>query len=198
MPFTMYESIDSLLDTYFEQLRQQLRTPAGLNPAQSDPIFYLIFSNKQALTVRKLLPGWVARLQSDGWNVHQLSLGKLIWEMVDGSGHWDEWLELEGDADPEAINAAVSNVLRTNNALVNRVAEFVTTEKENSLVLVTDIELLHPFFRLRSIENFLNNKVRVPTVFLYPGRRAGQYGLHFLEFYPEDSGYRSPMFGGLE
>ncbi|MDR3577959.1 MAG: DUF1788 domain-containing protein [Anaerolineaceae bacterium] len=182
----------------FEQLRQRLLSPAGLNPAQSDPIYYLVFSPKETLTVYRLLPGWIAQLESNGWRVKTLPLGKLIWELVDESGRWDEWLEIEAESDQESVNEAIRNVLRTNNALIDRVAQEVTVEEEKTVVIVTEVELLHPYFRLRVIENHLNNKVRIPTVFLYPGRRAGQYGLHFLDFYPEDPGYRSTLIGGLE
>ncbi len=190
--------VETRLNNDFEQLRQRLLSPAGLNPAQSDPIFYLVFSPKDTLTVYRLLPGWIARLEADSWRVKTLPLGKLIWELVDQSGHWEEWLEVETEADQEAINESIRNVLRTNNALVNRVAEIVSAEEAKTIVLITEVELLHPYFRLRVIENYLNNKVRVPTIFLYPGRRAGQYGLHFLDFYPEDPGYRSTLIGGLE
>lgn len=190
--------IETRINADFEQLRQRLLSPIGLNPAQSDPIFYLVFPPKQTLTVRRLLPGWVAQLEADGWRVKIISLGKLVWELVDESGRWEEWLEIEGDADQEEINEAIRNVLRTNNALVERVAQMVCAEDQKTLILVNEVELLHPYFRLRVIENYLNNKVRIPTIFLYPGRRAGQYGLHFLDFYPEDPGYRSTIMGGLE
>lgn len=190
--------VETTLNRDFEQLRQRILSPTGLNPAQSDPVFYLVFSPRDTLTVYRLLPGWIARLESDGWKIKTLSLGKLIWELVEQSGRWDEWLEIEDDADQEEINEAIRNVLRTNNVLVEKVAQAVSIEKPKTVALVTDIELLHPYFRLRVIENYLNNKVRIPTVFLYPGRRAGQYGLHFLDFYPEDPGYRSTLIGGLE
>ena len=50
----------------------------------------------------------------------------------------------------------------------------------------------------RELIGYAYTPVQVPIVFFYPGRRAGQYGLHFLEFYPEDPGYRSTLIGGLE
>jgi len=35
-------------------------------------------------------------------------------------------------------------------------------------------------------------------VIFYPGRRSGQYGLHFLGFYEFDGNYRATLLGGLE
>ena len=183
------------LDAHFEELRQRLGDPDALNPAHSDPIFYFVYLPSQILTMRKLLPGWIARLGNEnGLAVEMLSLSEVMWELVDASGRWDAWLEVEPDHDLEDINEAVRDVLR-DDALVRRVAEQTTMFRENVVLFITDVELLHPYFRSRVIENYLNNKVQIPTIFFYPGRRAGQYGLHFLEFYPEDPGYRSTLVG---
>jgi len=57
--------------------------------------------------------------------------------------------------------------------------------------------MLHPYFRARVLEGVLHDRVKVPTVVFYPGRRSGQFGLHFLGFYPEDGNYRATLIGGL-
>ncbi|MDY7076877.1 MAG: BREX protein BrxB domain-containing protein [Chloroflexota bacterium] len=187
---------DVQLNADFEKLRQRLDDPDALNPAHSDPIFYFVYSPSQILTMRKLLPGWIARLRNEnGLEVETLSLSEVMWELVDASGRWDAWLEVESDHDLEDINESVRVVLRSGNALVEQVAERTATFRENTILFITDVELLHPYLRSRVIERYLNNKVQIPTVFFYPGRRAGQYGLHFLEFYPEDPGYRSTLVG---
>lgn len=189
---------ETRLEADFEKLCQQLGDPDSLNPAQSDPIFYFVYSPSQMLTVRKLLPGWIARLKNeDGLEVETLSLSEVMWQLIDASGRWDDWLELEPEFDLKEVNEAIRDVLRSDNALVERVAERVAASRENTVLFITDVELLHPYFRSRVIENYLNNKVQIPAIFFYPGRRAGQYGLHFLDFYPEDSGYRSTLVGGL-
>ncbi len=57
--------------------------------------------------------------------------------------------------------------------------------------------MLHPYFRVRVLESALANRVKVTTVVFYAGRRSGQYGLHFLNLYPEDGNYRATVIGGL-
>ena len=189
---------EAQLETAFEQLRQRLGDPDALNPAHSDPIFYFVYPPAQTLNVRKLLPGWIARLKNEnGLGVELLSLSEIMWKLIDTSGRWETWLELEAGADVKEMNEAMRDVLRSDNALVRQVAECVTAARESTVLFITDVELLHPYFRTRVIENYLNNKVQVPVVFFYPGRRTGQYGLHFLEFYPEDPGYRSTLIGGM-
>ena len=76
--------------------------------------------------------------------------------------------------------------------------ERIAAGGDKAVVLLTGCELLHPYYRTRAIESALVGRVPHPTVILYPGRRVGQYGLHFLGFYPEDGNYRSTLIGGLE
>lgn len=124
------------------------------------------------------------------------SLSDVLWQIVDESGRWEDWLECEAKADLlDSINS-VRNVLRSDNRLIGKVTEIITTSPANSIVLLNDLEMLHPFYRTRLIESSLHNKVQVPTVLFYPGRRSGQYGLHYLGFYGVDGGYRATLVGG--
>jgi hypothetical protein len=69
-------------------------------------------------------------------------------------------------------------------------------KKPNALLLVADLEALHPYTRIGAIESQLYGKIQVPTVFLYPGERTGKTRLKFMSFYPEDGNYRSVHVGG--
>ena len=186
------------LDETFDTLTTHLWQPESLNPAKSDPFFYFVHDPTETLTVKQKLGVWSSVLRNEGWTIENVSLSKLIWEIVDVSGRWDEWLTLESEADPEAMNEAVSDVLRTDNALVESLARRITQERPRTLVFVTDGAALHPYFRARSLESGLHDRVKVPTVIFYPGRRSGQYGLHFLGFYEFDGNYRATLLGGLE
>src|SRR5262249_43365225 len=108
------------------------------------------------------------------------------------------WIELESEADPSALNEAVRDVLRTNNGLVEAIAAHVAEPRERTIVFLTEAAALHPYFRTRALESGVHDRVKVPTVVFYPGRRSGQYGLHFLNFYPVDGNYRSTLLGGME
>ena len=106
----------------------------------------------------------------------------------------------KGDMAQEAIdqiNEAVCDVLRQGNAFVSKIINEIESTPEGTVILLTEGELLHPFFRTRTIESCLHDRVKNPTVIFYPGRRSGQYGLHFLGFYPVDGNYRSTLLGGL-
>lgn len=184
------------LDNAFNELIDKIRDPDALNPAKSDPIFYFAYPPELMLDLKKRLPRWTSRIREAGFEVRRISMAELLWEIVDGSGRWDIWLELEGDADPDQINEAVRDVLRQENILAVQVAEIVESTSMDTLILVTESELLHPYFRTRAIEGWLHDKVKTPTVIFYPGEQSGQFGLKFLGFYPVDTNYRSPIIGG--
>jgi hypothetical protein len=184
------------LDATFDELRQRLQNPDTLHPAKSDPVFYFVHAPHQALELRTKLPLWVAMLRQDGKEVITISLADLVWELIDVSGRWNDWLEAEPEADLAQINEAVRDVLRAENGLVETVAGYVTQHIPDRVLFLTDAGLVHPYFRLRSLESGLHDRVQIPTVIFYPGRRSGQYGLHFLGFYWEDGNYRSILIGG--
>jgi hypothetical protein len=185
------------LDNAFNELIDKIRDPDGLNPAKSDPVFYLAYPPELMLQVKRHLPRWISKIREAGFEVRRVSLADILWDCVDKSGRWETWLELEAQADPEQINEAVRDVLRQSDALVERVAQAVSSTPQGTIVLLTDAELLHPWFRTRTIESRLHDRVKTPTVIFYPGARSGQYGLRFLDFYPVDGNYRSTLLGGL-
>jgi hypothetical protein len=189
---------DTPLERAFQELREVLKQPTSLNPAHSDPIFYFVYRAEYMLAVKRRRAGWMAILRNDGYDPVRISLGALVRELIDESGRWESWLELEPEAEPSEINNAIRDVLTQKNALTERVAARIASGGPKTVYLLTESELLHPYFRTRTIESALTGRVLHPTIIFYPGRREGQYGLHFLGFYPEDGNYRSTIIGGLD
>lgn len=187
-----------VLERAFQELRAVLGQPDRLNPAHSDPLYYFVYRPQHVLAVKRRLAGWMGILRNDGFEPVRVSLADIVHELIDESGRWEAWLELEHEAEPGDINQAIREVLTRNRALVNCVAERIAAGGPRTIVLLTEDELLHPYFRTRAIESALVGRVPHPTVIFYPGRRVGQYGLHFLGYYPEDGNYRSTLVGGLE
>ncbi len=68
--------------------------------------------------------------------------------------------------------------------------------RTNTALFVTDLEALHPYLRVGVLEQQLQGRFTVPTVFLYPGVRDGKTTLRFLGIYPADGNYRSVHIGG--
>jgi hypothetical protein len=61
------------------------------------------------------------------------------------------------------------------------------------LLIITDLEAIHPFTRFGPIEQKIYSEVEIPIIILYPGSLSGS-SLEFFGFYPPDGNYRSKHF----
>lgn len=155
---------------------------------------------REILEVKRNLPGWKrAGLRNEGWRVHRFSIADAIAQIIENAPMRKLWLNGDRKAPLawDRTNQALANAV-TNGALQARLEGLLNELKgqRNALVLVTDLEALHPYMRIGTIEGQLSGKFFVPTVFLYPGVRTGKTKLGFLGFYPEDGNYRSVHIGG--
>lgn len=189
----------SSLKASFDELLERIRLGRELSHASFEPIYYLIFPPRAILEVKRLLPAWLARLRNAGWEVERLSMAEAIADILDKAPARRFWLEADRRTPLawEKTNQALANAL-TAGALQQRLEAALERQQghRNGLVLVTDLEALHPYTRIGAIESQLYGKFYVPTVFLYPGERTGKTRLKFLGFYPEDGNYRSVHIGG--
>jgi len=80
-------------------------------------------------------------------------------------------------------------------SLHNQLSVVSSSANLGGLLLLTDLEVLHPYLRINSIEAQLQGAIKCPIVVLYPGKREGKTSLRFLEFYPADPNYRSEHIG---
>lgn len=190
----------SSLKADFDELRERIRHGRELGHASFEPIYYLVFPPEQILEVKRQTPAWVSKLHQEGWDAQIFSMAEHIWTVLKEDPFWSLCVMEDRTAplDWQRTNKALADILTAENALLKRL-EAVLEKLEgqrNALVLVTDLEALHPFFRIGAIESQLQGKFTVPTVFLYPGVRTGKTRLKFLRFYPEDGNYRSVHVGG--
>jgi|SRR5690625_1054049 len=184
----------------FDELRERIRQGRELGAASFEPIYYLVFSPEKIIEVKRQTPAWIARLRQDGWSVQAFSIAEEIIAIHRDDPRRSLWLmaDRKQPFDWPRTNAALANALTSNNALQRRL-EFRLQElqqEKNGLLLVTDLEALHPYMRIGAMEGQLQGQFRVPTIFLYPGERLGKTSLKFLGFYPPDGNYRSVHVGG--
>jgi len=190
----------SSLKSDFDELRERIRHGRELGYASFEPIFYLIFDPAQILEVKRQTPAWIANLRNEGWDVEVFSVAEEIESIHAHDPRRQLWLiaDRKSPLDWAKTNKSLANALTTDGALQQRLEQrLVSLEtKAKSLLLVTDLEALHPYTRIGAIESQLQGKFHVPTIFLYPGNRTGKTRLKFLGFYPEDGNYRSVHVGG--
>lgn len=189
----------SSLDANFNELIERVKAGREFGHASFEPIFYLVFSPDQILKVKRQMPAWLARLKNEGWTVSVFSLAHAIREILGNEPLMDDMVEIDAQAplEWEDSNQALSELL-TKGAIQAKLEQAVekVAHVEKAIVLVTDLESLHPYMRIGAIESQLQGKFNIPTIFFYPGVRTGKTQLKFLGFYPEDGNYRSVHVGG--
>ena len=193
----------SSLKQDFDELVTRIKQGREFQHASFEPIYYLVFSPNQIIDVKKQIKPWSQMLKKQGWNVQTFSIAEHINTLLENVPKFRRNLWLKQDAasplDWSKTNNSLANTLSDSEKGLQAVIEKKLLELSNddkALLLVTDLEALHPYMRIGSIESQLQGKFNVPTVFLYPGVRTGQTRLKFLGFYPEDGNYRSMHVGG--
>lgn len=193
----------SSLKQDFDELVTRIKQGREFQHASFEPIYYLVFSPNQIIEVKKQVKPWSQMLKKQGWNVHTFSIAEHINVLLENVPKFRRNIWLKQDAaaplDWTKTNNSLANTLSDNEKGLQAVIENKLLElsgDNKALLLVTDLEALHPYMRIGSIESQLQGKFDVPTVFLYPGVRTGQTRLKFLGFYPEDGNYRSMHVGG--
>ena len=191
--------MSSLKDDFNEVLRR-IRHGREFTHSSFEPIYYLVFPPEKILEVKRNTPAWFAKLQNDGWEVTVFSIAQHVLEILKSAPMRKVWraADTKHPQDWDKTNQSLANALTKKAPLQSRLEETLTSLERNpkAIVLVTDLEALHPYLRIGAIEAQLQSKFHVPTVFLYPGVRTGKTHLKFLGFYPEDGNYRSVHVGG--
>ena len=85
------------LENNFNELMERVRAGRKLSHASYEPIYYLVFSPKEILDVKRRLPAWTARLRNDSWEVHMFSISEAIEEILEAAPLMKLWLKAEND-----------------------------------------------------------------------------------------------------
>jgi len=188
------------LQTAFEELKHRLKAGRSFSTPGDDPVWYLVFDPALMLAVKGRMKAWAAQLALDGWTLETFSMADAVHEILTTHDMRDVWLESEAES-PHAfheINATLADALTAEKALLNSLEARLAAlaGRPMTVLFVTDLEALHPYLRVGTLEHQLQGRFTVPTVILYPGCRAGKHALRFLGIYPEDGNYRSTHIGG--
>ena len=192
----------------FDELRHRLGRGRAMDSTGTEPIFYLVFPVADLLEVKRQTKAWMAKLANDGWGVVALSMAEAVESVLRKNKMRKLWLKSEGEilsqieeqrgvVDFREINKTLSAALVEGQELQDFIESRLESAESltNGLLLMTDLEALHPYLRINTIESRLQGRIRCPVVVLYPGKREGKTSLRFLEFYPPDPNYRSEHIG---
>jgi hypothetical protein len=184
----------------FNELRQHLKGGvSSMKHTGFDPVYYLVFPAEEMLQAKQALPQILAQLKLDGFHPKILSMTSVLNEWF--RGHklrkaWQTGLQ-SSDNDRTQFKTTFSNKLEKEHVVVDAIQKNLDELKSDphGLLLVTDLEALHPFLHISGIEQQLTGRFCVPTVVFYPGTRGGSHSLRFLGIHKENGNYRSIHIG---
>ncbi len=192
----------------FNEVCLRLGQGRRLESMGSDPIYYLVFPVSDIIEVKRQTRAWVAKLENQGWHVVVFSMAKAVNGVLGNHKLRKQWLvgekmlldQAERTGKPVEfgeINKTLAKALTEGSELLALLKSKMeeASSSPGGLLLVTDLEALHPYLRINSIESQLQGAIRCPVLVLYPGKREGKTSLRFLEFYPADPNYRSEHIG---
>lgn len=184
----------------FNELRQHLKGGvSSMKQTGFDPVYYLVFPAQEILQAKLMLPQIQAQLKLDGFQPRVLSLTTVLnrWFREHKlRGAWQAGLK-DSDEPRQQFRRTFSTKLEKEQVVSNAILAALETlrDQPGGLLILTDLEALHPFLHISGIEQQLNGKFCVPTVVLYPGIRGGSHSLRFLGIHKENGNYRSIHIG---
>ena len=161
----------SSLKADFAELLERIKEGRKFDHASFEPIYYLVFSPNQIIEVKRQIPAWTAKLKNDGWNVNVFSIASEIKKILEAAPLRAIWLREDSKAPLqwEKTNNALANTI-SNGSLQGKLEcmlESLDNDSRN-ILLITDIEALHPYMRIGTIESQLQGSLIYQLCF-YPG-----------------------------
>lgn len=177
-----------------DQALQYLKEPSRLSPTGYSPIVYLVYQPEDVMTVRNLADSFLpSKAEFYGLKAHFVSVGEIIDHYINHHGYQEIW------ASPSVNEENLYNSIRQEIVSEECLEKAILEIQEeyladgNALLVIRDLEMLHPFRMMGVIENNIYNKIKVPILVLYPGETMGT-ARSFLAIYNQDGNYRSINF----
>lgn len=191
------------LNEWFEEFLNTLGRRTVFINQGDDPVYFLVYPPRWSLEAYELLPTWESLLRHAGYAPRVFNLGLSLTEFLKNHKYRDTLISYERSK-PRDLKGAVKSVtdLLQPKDSPHMAEKWIQSEleaasaKPGGFLVITGIELLHPYFQIGRIEQRLQGKFTVPTLVLYPGTRTGTFGLQYLGMYPPDGNYRSRHVGG--
>ncbi|HRW25337.1 MAG TPA: DUF1788 domain-containing protein [Spirochaetia bacterium] len=187
----------------FDELLLRLKSVDRFNAMGGEPVYYLVFPTEQMLEMKRSRKVLESRLSLDGWSPRILSLAEVVNAIFRADSDREIILESEKsyleDGDIASINESLRSILLGTG--IDKVTARIKSElesikdKEGAILIITDVEALHPYLRIGAVEQRLQGHCPVPVVIFYPGNRTGSSTLQFLGIWPDDGNYRSTHIG---
>jgi hypothetical protein len=202
------------LEYRIEALKKDLLNPAGpcISTNRNYPFALFQYPPHEEFKMRGKLIELLDALRSKRWTILNVDLFATLIEYLDKQeeGELIEALIQEEKLQYEANRGNHSmplNVLQNcldiflkdpeayPKAVFDRIMEeTANSDASKTVIFLSRIGGLYPFYRTSSLLRYLDKGIRVPTIVLYPGERTEQYYLSFMGEMDADRDYRPRIY----
>lgn len=187
-----------LLNNKLKKIIEDMDSPNKGQHSGDKNICYLTYPFQSILEIKKHTPSFVSLLKHSNYNVTILSIGEVIYDFIKNNPRRDTWMNFSmveyKDEMTDFFKSLGSTIIE--NEIIEKAILAKQEEIKNQkkpLLLLTDLEGIHPFTRFGPVEQNIYNSIEIPIIILYPGVLSGS-SLEFLGFYPPDGNYRSKHY----
>lgn len=183
-----------LYEQKFENALAYLQSPGVLNPTGDKPICYVTYDVEDFIEVRSLIDTSLKpKAMYYGYKLHTLSMNDVIQGFIRNNEFKD--LYWSGDVPEKDMFESIQTEINASKYIEQRILEEQEKfkDEDNPLLVIKDLEVLHPFSKIGAIENSIYPKIQIPIIILYPGSAQGT-ARTFLNIYTMDGNYRSKNF----
>lgn len=171
-----------------------LKTPSKLSPTGYSPIVYMVYDPEDTFFVRSLIDSFILpKAAYHQFTTHIVSIGAILDKFINSHEYLSIW-DSSTVEEPQLYTSIKREVVDgecVEKALLEIQEEYAS--EQQPLIIIKDVEMLHPFNMIGVIENKIYNRIRVPMLVLYPGETQGT-ARSFMKIYNQDGNYRSINF----
>lgn len=197
------------------EMRSDLLHEGGpaISTNRSYPFAIFQYSPSEEFEVRSEVGSLAQELQLKGWSVRTVDLfavlaeflesqenGELVQAIIDEeklqfAAHGGDW-KMPLDYLSNALGHYFESLEGYPGAVLEQIQEVAKTAKDTArtVVFLSRVGALYPFYRTSSLLRFLDTGVKIPTVILYPGSREDQHYLSFMGQMSADRDYRPRIY----
>lgn len=202
------------LERRLDDLVKDLLSPSGPNIStnRNYPFALFQYSPHEEFTMRAKLIEQIDALRGKGWTILNVDLFAALIEYLEEQEDGDlidaliqeEKLQYTANRSNykfplKTLQNSLDVFLKDQNEYPGVILKKIIQKTENSdkmktVIFLSRIGALYPFYRTSSLLRYLDTGIRVPTIVLYPGERLEQYYLSFMGEMDADRDYRPRIY----
>ena len=157
------------VDDDFDELVRKIEKGRDFTSASFEPVYYLVFDPAKIIEVKRKLAPWNTRLKQKNFEPHFFSIADAIAEIHSQFPLRKIWLNadeqspLAWDKVNNSMRVALEKNKSSESPLQEKLEEKLASLEGHprSILIVTDLEALHPYLRIGAIESQLLSLIHI-------------------------------------